>query len=872
MGKIALSLAIGVAGTMLSAALAPKPKDQYGPRLSDINIAQVSPGNPIIRHWGTMKVPGQLMWISKLIETEHVDEAGGGKKGGGGKGKSQKIYTYTYSVDCAIGVCQGPVHRINRIWANQKLLWMHSEVQKQASEDFDAAYYAELDRLVNQEGVTRLEEAYCGAFIFAFNNYRPDEYTYGTQNEAVAYIMAHPGTILQPPIAPPNQGAVSALLQQMLDGLGRDQTYATNKIRFDAMNIYLGSETQIPNAKIEEYLGVGNVPAYRGVCYFVIHNLQLEDFGNGVPTFTVEVQKTDGTTLLHEIVRDICYESGLSDAEFDALGYMPTGIEVNGFAVTQSQSGRGVLNMLQSIFPFDAAESAYKIVFQWINQRPVAILRREDFGAYDDGSDPPPSVETVRSQDADLPRRLQLKFQEPARAYSPNMVYATRQVTESDSVDDLDVTVALTRSQAKSRVEEMLALKFTARKSHKVILPRKYVIIEPGDAVLVSDTTDDTGYQFLSWRCVGQDIGANGMIELQFVDHNQYLHTQAITEDDLDIDDNKPEVMPRGSPTMPYMLDIPLLSDSETDNVGFYTVLAGNRNTWSGGALLLDISSGGTVEVFGIEEPNQAAGSKWYAVAQSSVGVAHGYCLTTLPRAVPGLWDDQLAIRVYMLNKEIDLASADPNDLLSQPLNVAVIGNEIVQFSQVKDLGNGIWELSKFLRGLRGTEHEIDKHVPGERFVRLKNSAIQRVSHDNSGLNKPQVYRAVTFGDDPDSAPSFTFVNTGNSLRPWTPAIVELVRRNNDDIFMKWTPRIRQNGGLINGQVPEIDQPFERYEVDVLNGNTVVRTVSLSDMREWTYTAAMQGGDFGGIRDKVRFRLYQIGQIVGRGFAQELEA
>lgn len=870
MGKIALSLAIGVGGALLSAALAPKPKDQYGPRLSDINIASVSPGNPIIRHWGTMKVPGQIVWTSKLIETEHVEEVGGGKKGGG-KGKSQKVYTYTYSVDCAIAACQGPVHRINRIWANQKLLWMHSDIQKQASEDFDAAYYAELDRLVNQEGVTRLAEAYCGAFIFAFNNFRPDEYTYGTQGEAVAYIMAHPGTDLTPPVAAPIAADVSALLTQMLDGLGRDQEYATNKVRFDAMNIYLGSETQLPNAKMEEYLGIGNVPAYRGVCYLVLHNLQLEDFGNGVPTFTVEVQKTEGSPQLYEIVRDVCLESGLESGEFDGVGYMPTDMPVPGFAVTQSMSGRAVLNMLQSVYPFDAAESAYRIVFSWINARPKAIIRREDFGAYEEGSDPPPSVETTRAMDADLPRRLQLKFQEPARAYSPNMVYATRQVTEADTVDDLDVTIALTRSMAKTRAEEMLALKFTARKTHKVLLPRKYVIVEPGDGVLVADPVDGTGYQYLSWRCVSVDIGANGILEMIFADHNQYLSTNAITEEDLDIDDNAQEAMPRGSPTLPYMLDVPLLADSEDDTVGFYAVLAGNRNTWPGGVLLLDISSGGTVEVFGVEEPNEAAGSKWYAVAQSTVPVGHGYTLTALPDAVPGLWDDTTPIRVYMLNKDIEIASADPNDILSQPLNVAVIGNEIVQFAQARDLGNGVWEISKFLRGLRGTEHEIGRHGAGERFLRLKNSALSRITHENSGLNKPMTFRAVTIGDDPDSAGSFQFVNTGNSLRPYTPAVHELVRRSNDDIYLRWSPRIRRNGGLLNGQELEVDQPFERYEIDVMNGNSAVRTISTS-AREWTYTAATQAVDFGGIQDSVFLRLYQIGQIIGRGFAQELRA
>ena len=124
MAKMLISLAITVGGAILSAALAPKPKDQFGPRLSDINVGTVSPGNPIIRHWGTMKLPGQLIWTSKIIETEHDETVEGGKFQ-----DDAHIYTYTYSVDCAVAVCKGPVYRINRIWANQQAVVaaLHSE-------------------------------------------------------------------------------------------------------------------------------------------------------------------------------------------------------------------------------------------------------------------------------------------------------------------------------------------------------------------------------------------------------------------------------------------------------------------------------------------------------------------------------------------------------------------------------------------------------------------------------------------------------------------------------------------------------------------------------------------------------------------------
>lgn len=866
-------LAIGIGGMILSAVLAPKPKDQYGPRLSDINIASVSPGNPIIRHWGTMKLPGQIIWTSKIIETEHVEEIGGGKKGGGGK-KSAKAYTYTYSVDAAIAVCAGPVHRIRRIWANHKLLWIHPDVRSQQQQAFDDAYYAELDRLVNQEGLTYYEEAYCGAFFFAFNNFRPDEYTYSTEDEAVNYIMGHPGTNLTPPVPAPDRARVEALVDQMLDGLGRDQEYATNKIRFDAMNIYLGSEEQLPNAKMESYMGAGNVPGYRGTCYFVMHNLQLEDFGNAIPQFNIEVEKTDHTAYLHEIIYDVCRESGLDYTEFDGLGHIPTNIEIPGYAVTQNSSGRQVLNQLQSVFPFEGAENAYRLVFAWVNERPKAILRREDFGAHIAGDEAPTSVESSRSFDFDLPRRINLKFQEPVRSYSPNQVFAQRTQTQSSTVDDVDLTIALTRAMAKKQVEEMLAMKFTARKAHKVTLPRKYVVIEPGDGVLVPDEGDTSGYRFTAWRCIQVDIGANDLCEFTFTEHNYHPQPGAITEPDIVTDPDDEDDMPQTSPTFAYMLDMPLISDTEEDNIGYYSVLSGSNNGWTGGVLILDVSSGGVTEVFGVEYPNEPAGASWYIVQQTTTLTAHGFCMTPLAAGIaPGTWDYVSVVRVYMYNKGIDLANAAKDDMYAQPLNAAVIGDEYVQYARAVDKGNGIWELSEFLRGQRGTDYVMDNHVPGERFVRMRAGSIKRVKHSAATLNQPGTYRAVTFDADADTAPVFTFTNTGNSLRPYAPSIVEIVKRANNDVDIEWSPRPRQNGGLVNGQETVSDQPFDRYEIDVVNeAGTVVRTVALEDVRTWTYTAAMQTTDRGSALGLSRFRVYQVGNIIGRGFPTKVEA
>ncbi len=53
--------------------------------------------------------------------------------------------------------------------------------------------------------------------------------------------------------------------------------------------IYTGSETQLPDPLIEAVEGTGKAPAYRGLAYVVIEDLELAPFGNRVPQFSFEV-------------------------------------------------------------------------------------------------------------------------------------------------------------------------------------------------------------------------------------------------------------------------------------------------------------------------------------------------------------------------------------------------------------------------------------------------------------------------------------------------------------------------------------------------------------------------------------------------------
>ena len=96
----------------------PKLPSQQGPRLQDLSIQSSAEGQPIFKIYGDDRTAGNVFWGKPL--TEHKKKKKSGGKGGGG---GQKITTYTYTVDFALGLCEGPITGIVKIWADGKLIY-----------------------------------------------------------------------------------------------------------------------------------------------------------------------------------------------------------------------------------------------------------------------------------------------------------------------------------------------------------------------------------------------------------------------------------------------------------------------------------------------------------------------------------------------------------------------------------------------------------------------------------------------------------------------------------------------------------------------------------------------------------------------------
>jgi hypothetical protein len=94
----------------------------HGPRLTDLHVTTSTEGAPIPRVYGRARLGGQLIWATAFDEEVSTSEAGGSSKGGAGGGgaapEATTSVSYRYYANFAVGLCEGAISGLGRIWAN----------------------------------------------------------------------------------------------------------------------------------------------------------------------------------------------------------------------------------------------------------------------------------------------------------------------------------------------------------------------------------------------------------------------------------------------------------------------------------------------------------------------------------------------------------------------------------------------------------------------------------------------------------------------------------------------------------------------------------------------------------------------------------
>ncbi|WP_425418991.1 baseplate multidomain protein megatron [Oricola indica] len=103
-----------LAGYAIDTTLINSTRHIEGARLSGARPLTAEEGSPMARVFGHARIAGTVIWATRFEETARTERQGG--KGG------PKVTTYSYFANVAIGLCEGSVSAIKRVWADGKEL------------------------------------------------------------------------------------------------------------------------------------------------------------------------------------------------------------------------------------------------------------------------------------------------------------------------------------------------------------------------------------------------------------------------------------------------------------------------------------------------------------------------------------------------------------------------------------------------------------------------------------------------------------------------------------------------------------------------------------------------------------------------------
>lgn len=552
---------------------------------------------------------------------------------------------------------------------------------------------------------------------------------------------------------------------------------------------------------------------------------------------------TPATVDLEDVVQDLC-----TAAPPLAAGMLNTaalaGIPVRGFAAVGSP--RQALEQLASAHFFGCtSDSALK--FRLRGGASAVTIPYADLaaGVGQAGDEP---VGLARGNDREIPRKIALTYSNWNADHEQGTVTGDRGAGSETQVDTAELAMVLTPAEAQVISDAWAMDRRAAGTTLRPSLTDHYAALEPTDVVTVTDG-DGTTYRA---RIVAEDYSA-GVKALECVLDDASVFTQP----GLASDYTTPSIsIPLPSDTTLRLMDIPLLRDADND-AGYYYAVA--RSTPSG-------SWAGT-------SVNESADGTTYAqISTVTSETVMGTTTTTLAAWGGGNLMDHTNTVTISINGTA--SSYTDDQVLAGTARAWLIGDEILYARTATLVSTGVYTLSNLLRYQRGTEWAV--HASGERVVALDAATLRRGARDAAQLDLAYSFKAPSFGRSLASAAAQSFTDTGEALRPLSPAGVEVTRDTSNNATITVRRRTRLSHRFLAAAIDTpLGEAAEAYSVDVYTTSgytTVARTLTASGTNVLSYSAANQTTD--GLTPGATLYLaaHQVSAVVGRGHEKRAAA
>jgi hypothetical protein len=539
-----------------------------------------------------------------------------------------------------------------------------------------------------------------------------------------------------------------------------------------------------------------------------------------------------GATPMRELVGAILADAGVDGADCEALREGP-----DGYLIDRPMAPRAAIDPLALAYAFDAVEDGETLRFRPRGGEPVLELSEDELVLPREGG----PAQLVRAQETELPREISIAFTDGAGDYRRTAVTSRRLAGAAARTAHADLAVVTDDAAAARRADIWLQDLWAGREGATLALPPSRLALAPGD---VFAATIGGRRRVLEVREIGDGEGRR--IKARTIDPGVFDGTLGLSR-------RRPPLPPPAlAPVHALALDLPMLAAEE---VATLTRVAAFAQPWPGAVAIWRSIDGGSFE----------------RIATAAAPAIMGETLDPLPAGPTSRWDHGNRFRVKLYGGALAAASdlAVLGGANAAALRRADGAWEVLQFAQADLVAERTYELSRLLRGQAGSEWARGNPMPaGAPFV-LLDALLPAVARGLDAVGRPLTLRLVAAGRDHGDASAVELLVTpgATALKPLAPVHVRGVREAGG-VRIAWIRRTRRDGDGWEAVEPPLGEDSEAYEVDILAGASVVRTLS-SAVSQALYGAAEEIADFGSPQASLSVRVHQLSSTVGRGFGAQ---
>ncbi|NIX76905.1 baseplate multidomain protein megatron [Microvirga terricola] len=528
----------------------------------------------------------------------------------------------------------------------------------------------------------------------------------------------------------------------------------------------------------------------------------------------------------------------LKDFGLDASGPFPVDGFVDGYVIDRPMSARGALEPLMRLFGVDAVASGGGTLWRGRGGRVAAVLAKDDFVL----GEKQPSLKLTRAQETELPQQVEIGFSEGDGDYRRAAVASRRLAGVSRRESRADSAVITRRVEAQRLADTWLQDLWAGRESAEFELSPRRIEVEPGDVISLPT---DVGPKL--HRVVRVADGITRKVSTRAVE-------PAVFETPGSGAVSRPVRRPPPLPGKPMavVLDLPA-GKGDPVPLQYIAVAA---DPWPGAMTVWRSGNGASFTAHRFIDLSALIGRTKSALSPGPLW----------------RWDPRATVDIEISSGAI--SSVDDEAALAGGNLFALQGTdgrwEILSAARAEMLGEHQYRLSRLLRGQGNSEAEAARAVPAGALIVRLDEAITPLTSDLEDLGRTWRYRIGPAGRDHADAAIVEIAATvgRDPLKPLSPVHVA-ARREGDGVRLSWIRRARREADAWDVADIRLGEDAELYEIDILSGDLVRRTL-ISSEPAVLYSAAQETADFGTAQTSLRVRIAQTSTVAGRGFERDV--